>query len=72
MMRIVTRPRITLTWAALAGGLVLLATTRAEADTVLFATADNGTTNLFGTLDVTTGLFTQVSTTTPLVGSGSV
>jgi hypothetical protein len=32
----------------------------------IFVTADNGTTNVFGTLDPTTGQFTQIATTTPL------
>jgi PEP-CTERM motif len=36
-------------------------------DNVVYATADNGTTNLFGTMDLTTGQFTQISTTTPLI-----
>ena len=39
------------------------------ADTVVYATADNGSTNLFGTMDLTTDQFTQISTTTPLFGS---
>lgn len=32
----------------------------------IYATADNGTTNLFGTLDPATGQFSQIATTTPL------
>jgi hypothetical protein len=32
----------------------------------IYVTADNGTTNLFGTLDVATGQFNQINTTTPL------
>ncbi len=37
----------------------------ARAATV-YVTADNGTTNLFGTLDIATGQFTQIATTDPL------
>ena len=32
----------------------------------IYVTADNGATNLFGTLDPTTGQFNQIATTTPL------
>jgi hypothetical protein len=32
----------------------------------IYVTADNGTTNLFGTLDPATGQFSQIATTTPL------
>src|ERR1700693_3715807 len=38
----------------------------ASAQATIYVTADNGTTNLFGTLDITTGQFTQINTTTPL------
>ncbi|MGO9113517.1 MAG: PEP-CTERM sorting domain-containing protein [Thermoguttaceae bacterium] len=51
--------------------LVLLATMslllgsvgQARADTTVYATAENGLANLFGTMDLTTGQFTQISTT---------
>src|ERR1700678_1849540 len=46
--------------------LALGATAETRADTVVYATADNGTTNLFGTMDLTTGQFSQISTTNPL------
>ena len=36
---------------------------------MVYATADNGTANLFGTMDLTTGKFTEISTVTPLFGS---
>ena len=37
---------------------------------MVYATADNGEgSNLFGTVDLTTGQFNQISTTTPLFGS---
>jgi hypothetical protein len=49
--------------------LLTLGAAAARADNVVYATADNGTTNLFGTVDLTTGQFTQISTTTPLFGS---
>ncbi len=49
--------------------LALGATAATRADNVVYATADNGTTNLFGTMDLTTGQFTQIATTTPLFGS---
>jgi hypothetical protein len=35
--------------------LALGATAETRADEVIYATADNGTTNLFGTMDLTTG-----------------
>ena len=50
--------------------VVLIFGTRA--DNVVYATADNGTTNLFGKMDMTTGQFTQITTTTPLFGSITV
>ena len=68
-MRTTKRLRIARTWAAAVLGLAVAAMAQVKADTILFATADNGTTNLFGTLDVTTGQFTQISTTTPLIGA---
>jgi len=50
-------------WAAvLAFVLSYVATVQAT----VYVTADNGTTNLFGSLDVATGQFTQINTTTPL------
>ncbi len=49
--------------------LALGVTAAARADSVVYATADNGITNLFGTMDLTTGQFTQIATTTPLFGS---
>ena len=52
--------------------LTLGAAAETRADSVEYATADNGTTNLFGTMDLTTGQFTQISTTTPLFGSLTV
>jgi hypothetical protein len=52
--------------------LALGAATETRADSVEYATADNGTTNLFGTIDLTTGQFTQISTTAPLFGSLTV
>ena len=52
--------------------LALGAAAETRADNVVYATADNGTTNLFGTMDLTTGQFTQISTTTPLFGSMTV
>jgi hypothetical protein len=54
--------------AAVTLGLVLGAT-QASAGDVLYATADNGTTNLFGTIDLATGQFNQIATTTPLFWS---
>jgi hypothetical protein len=56
-------------WTAAILLLTLGAATEARADTVVHATADNGTTFLFGTMDLTTGQFTQIATTTPLFGS---
>jgi hypothetical protein len=38
----------------------------APAQATIYVTADNGTSNLFGTLDVATGQFTQINTTSPL------
>ncbi len=52
--------------------LALGAAAETRADSVVYATADNGTTNLFGKMDLTTGQFTQISTTTPLFGSLTV
>jgi hypothetical protein len=49
--------------------LALGATAETRAGHVVYATADNGTTFLFGTMDLTTGQFTEVATTTPLFGS---
>jgi hypothetical protein len=49
--------------------LALGVTAETRAGNVVYATADNGTTFLFGTMDLTTGQFTQVATTTPLFGS---
>lgn len=45
-------------------GLALFCVAPAQA--TFYVTADDGETNLFGTLDVTTGQFTQISTTSPL------
>ena len=57
-------------WMLLATISLLLGSVgQARADTLVYATADNGVTNLFGTMDLTTGHFTQISTTTPLFGS---
>ena len=56
-------------WMAPALLLTLGAAAEASADSVVYATADNGTTNLLGTMDLTTGEFTQIATTTPLFGS---
>jgi PEP-CTERM motif len=56
-------------WTAATLFLALGATAEARADHVAYATADNGTTFLFGTMDLTTGQFTQITTTTPLFGS---
>jgi hypothetical protein len=52
--------------------LALGATVEPRADNVVYATADSGTANLFGTMDLTTGQFTQIATTTPLFGSITV
>ncbi len=52
--------------------LTLGAAAEARADSVVYATADNGVKNLFGTMDLTTGQFTQIATTTPLFGSITV
>ncbi len=49
--------------------LALGATEETRADHVVYATADNNKTFLFGTMDLTTGQFTQITTTTPLFGS---
>ena len=49
--------------------VALGAAAEARADIVTYATADNGVTNLFGTMDLTTGQFTQISTTNQLFGS---
>ncbi len=38
----------------------------ASVQATIYVTADNGTTNLFGTLDITTGQFTEINTTSPL------
>jgi hypothetical protein len=38
----------------------------ASAQATIYVTADNGTTNLFGTLNIATGQFTQLNTTSPL------
>ena len=48
--------------AALALALSFIASARAT----IYVTADNGSTNLFGTLDIATGQFSQIATTTPL------
>jgi hypothetical protein len=56
-------------WTAATLFLALGATAQTRADAVVYATADNGTTNLFGTMDLTTGQFTRIATTTPLFGS---
>ena len=69
-MRIATRMRIAGTWAATVVGLVIGNTAEVKADHMVYATADNGNgSNLFGTMDLTTGQFTQIATTTPLFGS---
>jgi hypothetical protein len=52
--------------------LLTLGAAAARADNVVYATADNGVTNLFGTIDLTTGQFSQISTTTPLFGSTTI
>lgn len=44
---------------------VLSSVAPAQASTI-YVTADNGTTNLFGTLNIATGQFNQIATTTPL------
>ena len=56
-------------WTAAALLLAFGAAADARADNVVYATADNGSNFLFGTMDLTTGQFTQVATTTPLFGS---
>jgi hypothetical protein len=65
MTNLAIRRRIN--WMASALLLALGAAAESRADNVVYATADNGTTNLFGTMDLTTGQFTQISTTTPLI-----
>jgi len=60
--------RLRIACTALTLGLAMGAT-QASAGEVLYATADNGTTNVFGTLDLATGQFSQVATTTPLFWS---
>ncbi len=67
-----TRLRIACTWTAAFLGLVIGTTVEVKAGVTLYATADNGTTNLFGTLDLATGQFTEIATTTPLFGSLTV
>jgi hypothetical protein len=57
-----TYPQILSRIAVLLTGLAIAA----SASATIFVTADNGTTNLFGTLDPKTGQFTQIATTTPL------
>jgi hypothetical protein len=55
--------RSTILLAVLAVAVFQVAPARA---TTIYVTADNGTTNLFGTLDPATGQFSQIATTTPL------
>ena len=59
------KPRIFTRIALLLAALVFVAPVRAE--TSVYVTADNGAgTNLFGTLNLKTGNFTQIAQTTPL------
>jgi len=46
--------------------LLLGSVGQARANNLVYATADNGVTNRFGIKDLTTGHFTQISTTAPL------
>ncbi len=64
-----TRLRIACTWTAAVLGLVIGTTVEVEADSVVNATADNGSTFLFGKLDLTTGQFSRIATTSTLFGS---
>jgi hypothetical protein len=56
-------------WTAAVLLLLLGAAAESRADSVVYATADNGTTYLLGTMDLTTAEFTQIATTTPLFGT---
>lgn len=55
--------RVAILLSVLAVALFHLAPARGS---TIYVTADNGTTNLFGILDPTTGQFSQIATTTPL------
>ncbi len=63
------RLRIACMWTAAVLGLMIGTTAELKADSVVYATADNGSTFLFGTLDLTTGQFSQIATTATLFGS---
>ena len=52
--------------AAFAAVASALSSIACAAAATVYVTADNGTTNLFGTLDVATGQFTQIAETDPL------
>ena len=52
-----TRLRIACIWTAAVLGLMVGTTVELKADSVVYATADNGSTFLFGSLDLTTGQF---------------
>jgi PEP-CTERM motif len=56
-------------WTATVLLLTLGAAAEARGDAVVYATADNGVTFLFGTMDLTTDQFTRIATVTPLFGS---
>lgn len=64
-----TRQGISWMWATAVLALMAGTTVEAGAGETFYATADNGTTNLFGTLNLATGQFTEIATTTPFFGS---
>ncbi len=52
--------------AVLSAILVFILCQVAPARATIYVTADNGNTNLFGTLNITTGQFSEIATTAPL------
>ncbi len=66
LMASLARPMLNV--AALLCGVLYLAG-QARAGTMVYATADNGVASIFGTMNLATGQFTQISTTTPYFGS---
>ncbi len=69
MTNVAMRQRIAWMCTAAALGFLLGTGPEVNAGQTVYATADNGTTNLFGTLNLATGQFTEIATTTQLFGS---
>ena len=70
MKRVTKRLWINCTWTAAILSLMIGMTLEAKAGSgTVYATADNGVNFLFGTVNLSTGQFSQIATTTPLFAS---